>query len=231
MASPRHTQHAGQIATSAHETAQFCLSLGLFGVFTTTSAARRLFGLVSHAPRAPRLAEAPPPCCTRLNRRWVPRGACIFAGGTVPACRAASHALACRLRAAAPSAASQGVQTARLWCSMCGRKGASCRRQAVTGCRLPATAASHRMPPPLRPGAVPSRMGLADSPPTSWKGPITPEEHGLHAKFVEAGLPVELPCSAPSYLVQKGALHTGACCIAARLGGAGSRLLHKCMFG
>lgn len=68
-----------------------------------------------------------------------------------------------------------------------------------------------RRPPP-RPAARPCsfvQMGVsADSPPTSWKGPITPEEHKYHADFVATGLPVELPCDAPSYLVQKGALRT-----------------------
>lgn len=52
-------------------------------------------------------------------------------------------------------------------------------------------------------------MGLGDSPATSSKGSMSPEERDARVKFTETELPMELPCDAPSYLVQMGALRQG----------------------
>ncbi|PRW58015.1 zeaxanthin chloroplastic-like [Chlorella sorokiniana] len=47
------------------------------------------------------------------------------------------------------------------------------------------------------------KMGPPDGSPSSSKGSLSGEDQDARVKFTETGLPVELPCNAPSYLAQR----------------------------
>ena len=78
------------------------------------------------------------------------------------------------------------------------------------GGRLAAGAARTRRPrrPPPCPAAARPSGRMGDSPSSS-KASLSPKDWDARVTFTETGLPVELPCNAPSYLAQRGALPAG----------------------